>query len=182
LKLTSPLATLKDRSEPFAKKPSPLAGLTLQAIAPAASAANHGHGQDLVHKPAMGDDGGLARNAIGVVIAHHTAMPQAGAPLGVHPLPGAMSITMHPAGEHGSVPTAAGVPLTANNAKPSEAGVSTGAAREQTGHPSPVASIGGPAVNGTGMARPTLSTGAVGGPAKVAKGGLNGSSFRTKYP
>jgi hypothetical protein len=32
------------------------------------------------------------------------------------------------------------------------------------------------------MARPALNTGAIGGPAKVATGGLNGSSFRTKYP
>jgi hypothetical protein len=51
LNLTPPLAILKDRNEPFAKKPPPFAGLTLQAIAPAA---NHGHA-DLAAKPAMGD-------------------------------------------------------------------------------------------------------------------------------
>jgi hypothetical protein len=182
LKLTPPLATLNERNELFAKKPTPLAGLTLPAIGPAAPAANHGHAQDLVHKPAMGDDGGLARNAIGVVIAHHTVMPPAGAPLGLHPLSGAMSIATHAAGEHGPATTAAGAPLAATNAKPSEAAVSTGAASEQARRPSAVASIGGPAVNGTGMARPSLNTGAIGGPARAATGGLNGSSFRTKYP
>jgi hypothetical protein len=173
LKLTPPLATLKERNELFAKKPTPLAGLTLPTIGPAAPVANHGQAQDLVHKPAMGDDGGLARNAIGVVIAHHSVMPQAGAPLGLRPLSGTMSIAQHAAGEHGPATTAAGAPLAA--------AVSTGAASEQARHPSAVASIGGPAVNGTGMARPALTTGAVGGPAK-AQGGLNGSSFRTKYP
>jgi hypothetical protein len=182
LKLTPPLATLNERNEIFAKKPTPLAGLTLPAIGLAAPAANHGRAQDLVHKPAMGDDGGLARNAIGIVIAHHTVMPPAGAPLGLHPLSGAMSIAMHAAGEHRPATTAAGAPLPATNAKPSEAGVSTGAASEQARRPSTVASIGGPAVNGTGMARPALNTGAIGGPARAATGGLNGSSFRTKYP
>jgi hypothetical protein len=174
LKLTPPLATLKEGNELFAKKPTPFAGSTLPAIGPAAPAANHGQVQDLVHKPAMGDDGGLARNAIGVVIAHHSVMPQAGAPLGLRALSGAMSIAQHAAGEHGPATTAAGAPLAA--------AVSTGAASEQARHPSAVASIGGPAVNGTGMARPALITGAVGGPAKAAMGGLNGSSFRTKYP
>jgi hypothetical protein len=179
LTLTPPLATLKDRNEPFAKKPSPVAGLT---IGPAAPIANHGPTQDLVHKPAMGDDGGLARNAIGAVIARHTVMPQASTPLGVHALPGATLIALHAAGQHGPATTAAGAPLAATNAKPSEAAVSTGAASEQARHPTFVASTGGPAVNGTGMARPALSTGAIGGPAKAATGGLNGSSFRTKYP
>jgi hypothetical protein len=175
LKLTPPLATLKDRNEPFAKKPPPVAGLTLQAIAPTA---NHGHA-DLAQKPAMGDDGGLARNAIGVVIARHTVMPQAGAPLGIHPLPGAMSIAMHPAGEHGPATTAAGAPLAANNAKPSDA---TAAPNQwRPGHAGPIASISGPAVNGTGMSRPASTTGAVGA-AKAPTGGLNGSNFRTKYP
>jgi hypothetical protein len=176
LNLTPPLAILKDRNEPFAKKPPPFAGLTLQAIAPAA---NHGHA-DLAAKPAMGDDGGLARNAIGVVIAHHTVMPQAGAPLGVHPLPGAMSIAMHPAGEHGSATTATGVPLAANNARPSDATAATNQWRP--GHAGAIASMGGPAVNGTGMSRPASTTGAAGALAKAPTGGLNGSSFRTKYP
>ncbi len=179
LKLMPPLATPKARNEPFAKKLSPPAGLTLPAIGPAAPAANRGHGQDLVHKPAVGDDGGLARNAIGAVIARHTAIPQAGA-LGVH-LPGATSLAVHAGGQHGPATTAAGAPLAPTDAKPNEAGVSTGAASEQARQPSAVASIGGPAVNGTGMARPALNTGAIGG-AKVTPGGLNGSSFRTKHP
>jgi hypothetical protein len=175
LKLTPPLATLKDRNEPFAKKPPPVAGLTLQAIAPAA---NRGHA-DFAQKPAMGDDGGIARNAIGVVIAHHTVMPQAGAPLGIRPLPGAMPIAMQATGEHGSATTPTGVPLAANNAKPSDATAATNQWRP--GHAGPIASIGGPAINGTGMSRPATTTGAAGALAKAPTGGLNGSSFRTKY-
>jgi hypothetical protein len=175
LKLTPPLATLKDRNEPFAKKPPPVAGLTLQAIAPAA---NRGHA-DFAQKPAMGDDGGIARNPIGVVIAHHTVMPQAGAPLGIRPLPGAMPIAMQATGEHSSATTPTGVPLAANNAKPSDATAATNQWRP--GHAGPIASIGGPAINGTGMSRPATTTGAAGALAKAPTGGLNGSSFRTKY-
>lgn len=175
LKLTPPLAALKDRNEPFAKKSPPVAGSTLQAIAPAA---NHGHA-DFAQKPAMGDDGGLARNAIGVVIARHTVMPQAGAPLGIHPLPGAMSIAMHAAGEHGLATTATGVPLAANSAKPTDATAATNQWRSD--HAGSIASMGGPAVNGTGMSRPASTTGAAGALAKAPTGGLNGSSFRTKY-
>jgi hypothetical protein len=189
LKLPPPLGTPKDRNEPFSKKPNPIAGSTLPAPGPTAPAANHGHAQDLAQKPAIGADGGLARNAIGVVIEQRAVVPHAGAPLGVHPLPGAMSTAMHASGEHGAATTAAGAPLAASNAKPSDAGLSTGAANQwQAGHPdralqaSHVAPIGGPAINGTGMSRPASSTGAVGGPARVAAGVLNGSNFRTKYP
>jgi hypothetical protein len=177
LTLTPPLATPKERNEPFARKQLPPAGIPAMGLA--VPATNRGHAQDLVHKPAVGDDGGLARNAIGAVIAHHSGIPQADA-LGVH-LPGATSIAMHAGGQHGPATTAAGAPLAATDAKPSEAGVSTGAASERARQPSAVASIGGPAVNGTGMGRPTLNTGAIGG-AKVTTGGLNGSSFRTKHP
>ncbi len=189
MKLALPLATPKDRNEPFSKKPNPIAGSTLPAPGPTAPAANHGHARDLVQKPAIGADGGLARNAIGAVIEQRAVVPHAGAPLGLHPLPGAMSTAMQASGEHGPATTAAGAPLAAGNARPSDTGLSTGAANQwQAGHPdralhaSYVASIGGPAINGTAMSRPASSTGAVGGPAKVAAGGLNGSNFRTKYP
>jgi hypothetical protein len=192
LKLAPPLATSQDRKEPFSKRPNPIAGLTLPFPGPTAPAANHGHVQDLAQKPAMSADGGLARNAIGVVIEQRAAVQHAGAPLGVHPLPGAMSTAMQASVEHGPATTTAGAPLAANNARPSGAGLSTGAAKrppadhpDQALHPSQVASVSGPAINGAGISRPASGTAVVGGPAKAAAGalnGLNGSSFRPKHP
>jgi hypothetical protein len=114
-------------------------------------------------------------------------VPHAGAPLGVHPLPGAMSGAT--ASEHSPATTAAGAPLAASTVRPSDAGPSTGAAnRVQAGHPdqalhaSQIASAGGPAINGAGLSRPASSIGAVSGPPKAVAGALNGSSFRRKYP
>jgi hypothetical protein len=95
-------------------------------------------------------------------------------------------------GEHSPATTTAGAPLPAGSARPSDAGPSNGAAnRAPAGHPdqalhaSQIASAGGPAINGAGLSRPAPSTNAVGGPTKGAAGalnGLNGSSFRPKYP
>jgi hypothetical protein len=187
LKLTLPLATLK---EPFSKRPNPLVGLTLPAPGATAPVANQGHAQDFAQRPAMGAAGGVTRNAIGIAIEQHTVVPHAGAPLlGVHPLPGAMSIAMHVSGEHGPTTTAAGEPLAAGNVSRRDARLSTGAANLtqasradrglQAGH---VAMIGGPAINGAAMNRPASSTGAVGGRGNVVAGVLNGSSFRPRYP
>jgi hypothetical protein len=187
LRLALPLATLK---EPFSKRPNPLLGLTLPAPGATAPVANQGHAQDLAQRPAMGAAGGVTRNAIGIAIEQHTVVPHAGAPLlGVHPLPGAMSIAMHVSGEHGPTTTAAGEPLAAGNVSRRDARLSTGAANLtqasradrglQAGH---VAMIGGPAINGAAMNRPASSTGAVGGRGNVVAGVLNGSSFRPRYP
>jgi hypothetical protein len=193
LKLTLPLATPK---EPFSKRPTPLVGLalpapglTLPAPALTAPAADQGHAQDLAQKPAIGANGGVTRNAIGITIEQHTVVPHAGAPFGVHPLPGATSTAMHASSEHGPATNAVGAPLVAGNASRRDARLSTGAANQsqaghadrglQAGH---VATIGGPAINGASMNRPASSTGAVGSPGHVVAGVLNGSSFRTKYP
>jgi hypothetical protein len=191
LKLALPLATLK---EPFSKRANPLVGLTLPAPgltlpAPGATVANQGHAQDLAQRPAIGAAGGVTRNAIGIAIEQRTVIPHAGAPLSVHPLPGAMSTAMHASIEHGPMTTAAGAPIVAGNASPRDARLSTGAANQsQAGHADRgleaghVATIGGPAITGAAMNRPASSTGAVGGRGHVVAGVLNGSSFRTKYP
>jgi hypothetical protein len=167
LKLTLPLATLK---EPFSKRPNPLVGLTLPApglMSPAAAAANQGHTQDLAQKPAIGAAGGVMRNAIGIIIEQRTAVAHAGASLlGVHPLPRAMSTAMHASSEHSPMTTAAGAPLVAGNASPRDARLATGATNQpQAGHADRglqadhVATIGGPAINGASMNRPASSTG-----------------------
>jgi hypothetical protein len=184
LKLTPPFATLN-----ASKKPNPLAGLALPATRAAVAAANHGHASDLVQNPAMGTDGGLARNAIGIVIEQRAVVPPAGAPLGVHPLPGAMSTAMHASGAHGPATTAIGAHLPAASASPRDTALSTGVANlRQASHsdralnPSRIASRGGPAVDGTGMSRPASSTAAVGGPGHAVGVVLNGSGFRAKLP
>jgi hypothetical protein len=186
LKLTLPLATLK---EPFTKRPNPLVGLTLPAPGATAPLANQGHAQDLARRPAIGAAGGVTRNAIGIAIEMRTIVPHAGAPLSVHPPPGAMSSAMHVSSEHGPMTTAAGAPLVSGNASPRDARLSTGTANQsqagqadrglEAGH---VATIGGPAINGAAMNRPASSTGAVGGRGHVVAGVLNGSSFRPRYP
>jgi len=183
---TLPVATPRDSSGPFSRKLSPTAGSTLPVPGPAA--ANHGHSEDPAQKPAIGIGGGVARNAIGVVIEQHAVVPHAGAPLGIQAPPGVTSTTVHASGEHGPATSAVGVPLTASNLRPSDPGPSPGVPnRVQVGHPdqalhaSQIASAGGPAINGAGLSRPASSTGAVGGP-KATAGALNGSSFRSKYP
>jgi hypothetical protein len=181
------VATPKDRNDLFSRKPNPVAGLTLSIPLPTAPAANHRYTQGLAQKPAMGADGSLARNAIGVVIGQHTVVPQAGAPLGVHPAPGATA--PHASGDHGPATTATGAPLAATTPKPSAAGPSAGAANSrQAGHPdqaslaSHIASIGGPAIGGTPMFRPAYSTGAVGGSAKAVAGVISGANVRMRHP
>jgi hypothetical protein len=180
LKLTPPLVTLK---EPFSKKLNPVAAWALPATGPATRS------PDAAQKPAIGADGGLARNAIGIIIERHAVGPPAGAPLGIHPLPSAMSTARHASGERSAATTAVGAPLAAGNARPGGTGLSNGPANEwQAGHPdrafppSHAASIGGPAVKGTGASRAASGAGAVGGLARVVTGALNGSSFRPKYP
>jgi hypothetical protein len=181
------LATPKDRNDLVARKPSPVAGLTLSIPLPTAPPAHHGSMQGLAGKPAMGADGSLARNAIGIVIGQHTVVPQAGAPLGIHALPGA--IARHASSDHGPATTPVGAPLAAATPMPSNAGLAAGAANSrQAGHPneaslaSHIASIGGPSVGGTPMYRPAYSTGAVGGSAKAIAGVISGANVRMRHP
>jgi CheY-like chemotaxis protein len=181
------LAAPKDRNDLLSRKPSPVAGLALSIPLPAAPAASHGNAQGLARKPAMGADGILLRNAIGVVIGQRTVVPQAGAPLGIHPLPGAAVAGV--SGEHGPATTAVGAPLAATTPKPGDGGVSARAAdTRQAGHPdqalraSHIASIGGPAVGRTPVFRPAYSTGALGGSAKAVAGGISGANVRTRHP
>jgi hypothetical protein len=179
LKLAPLLAMPKDRTDLFSKKPNPVAGST-QPIAPAAY---HSSAQDLAQKPAMGVEGRLARNAIGVVIEQRAALPQAGAPLGVHPLPGAA--TTHASGAHGPATTPAGAPLAAGTVKPSNGGLSTGATNQhpdQAALASHIASVGGPAIGGTTMIRPASSIAAVGGSAKTMTGVISGTNVRARRP
>jgi hypothetical protein len=183
LGLAPPLAASRDPKSPFAGKPNPIAASAL--------ALSHGHAQDQAQRLVVAPDGGLPRNAIGVVIDQRANAAHPGASVGLHAFPDAttaMHPTGHAAGEHGAATTPAGVPLAAANAKPGEASASTNAASPlQAGHPdqglrgSQIASIGGPNINGSTM-RPASGTGAIGGPAKVTAGALNGSSFRTRYP
>jgi hypothetical protein len=207
LKLTLPLAT-PNRNELLTRRPSSIVGLALPApglTSPAsvltAPTPNQSRAQDLAQKLAIGADGGMTRNAIGVIIERHAAVPPVGTALGVHPLAGAAlggrppagavsSTATHAGREPGLATTALGVPLAAGNASARDTRLPTGAANQSQagqGHPdraleaNHIASIGGPAVNGAGMNRPAHNTGALGGPAKVGAGGLSGSSFRPKY-
>ena len=200
LKLALPTPNRNELPTNFlTRRPSSIVGLMLSTPVVTAPAANQGRAQDLAQKPAMGADGGVMRNAVGVVIEQRAVVPHAGAALGVHPLagaplgirplPGAMSTAMHAPSEHGPATTPAGAPLAANNASAHDTRLATGAANQpQAGHPdraaeaNHLASTGGPAVNGAGLNRPAFSTHAVGGPAHVVSGALNGSSFRPKYP
>jgi hypothetical protein len=183
LGLAPPLAASRDPKSPFAGRLNPIAASALTL--------SHGHAQDQAQRLVVAPDGGLPRNAIGVVIDQRANASHPGASVGLHAFPDAttaMRPTGHAAGEHGAATTPAGVPLAAANAKPSEASASTNAASPlQAGHPdqalhaSQIASIGGPNINGSTL-RPASGTGAIGGPAKVTAGVLNGSSFRTRYP
>jgi hypothetical protein len=201
LKLTLPVAT-PNRNQLLTRRPSsivglalPAPGLTLPAPVLPAPAASQGRAQDLTQKPAMSADGGLTRNAIGVVIEQRAVVPHAGpalglhlhagAPLGTHPLAGATA--MHASGEHGPTATVAAVPFAAGHASPTGTSSAGTANQSQAGHPdralqaNHIAAIGGPAINGAGLSRPASSTGALGGPAHAVAGALNGSSFRSKY-
>jgi hypothetical protein len=96
-----------------------------------------------------------------------------------------MSAAVRASGERSAATTAPGALRGGKNTTPTDTGLSpVAASRSQGGRPdqaSQVASIGGPAINGAGMARPASSTGSVGSPAKIAAGALNGSGFRPKY-
>jgi hypothetical protein len=183
LGLAPPLAASKDPRSPFAGKPNPIAASALTL--------SHGHAQDQAQRLVVAPDGGLPRNAIGVVIDQHANAAHPSTSVGLHAFPDATTAlhpTGHAAGEHGAATTPAGASLAAANAKPGEASQPTNAAsplqaghHDQALHASQIASIGGPNINGSTM-RPASGTGAIGGPAKVAAGVLNGSSFRTRYP
>ena len=102
------------------------------------------------------------------------------APSGATPASGGLAAGSQPAG---AVATG-----TATTAKESASSPMAGHSNPvQTGYHEPaahsgiVASIGGSAINGTGMNRPGSGTGAIGGPAKIA-GVINGTTFRPRHP
>jgi hypothetical protein len=205
------LKALKDLKEHPFKNAIPGAGTAIPGAGSApnndhhnAQAASHSQGS-----PA-GADGAPLRNAIGAVIENHHAQPR-GAPgvagnahfaLGTPSggmqasggLAGGMQVSAGPAS--GTLPAgaSAGAPVGAlaigGAVNRSETSLSAGA-----GHSSPMqigdhdpathsgiaASIGGPAINGTGMSHPPSGTGMIGGPAKVA-GVLNGTAFHPRHP
>jgi hypothetical protein len=178
------LATPAGHNDLFSRKSNPVAGLTLAIPVPATSAVNHGNAQDLASKPAINANGNLARNAIGIVIGHRAVAPQGGAPLGIHPLPGAAALLAS-----GPATSAVGAPLAAMTPRPGDAGASPGAAnRGLASHPyqasvaNHVASAGGPAVGGAPMIRPASSMAAVGGSAKTMVGGISGTNVRMRHP
>jgi hypothetical protein len=187
------LKALKDLKEHPFKNAIPGAG---NAIPGAGSAPNNDHhnAQAASHSQGSpaGAEGAPLRNAIGAVIENHHAEP-GGAPsvagnthlaLGT-PSGGVQAAGTQPAGE-----MASGAVATGGTANQSAASLSAGAGHsnpmqmgnhEAAAHSSIVVSMGGPAINGTGMSRLGSGTSALGGPAKIA-GVLNGTAFRPRHP
>jgi hypothetical protein len=148
------------------------------AMAPATNPGHH-HVQDQHQKPAGVANGVPQRNAIGAVVDKTVKL-------------GNTSAT----GAAAPTTTSTAAPI-ANIAPPPAAGAIVHDAKPPTNPPSGANQIGnhasgttalaiaatsGPSINGTGMIRPGVGTGAVGGTAKIASGVISGSSFRPKHP
>jgi len=146
----------------------------------AAIGVKHEHVNNHRQAAPAGSDGGLHRNAIGAVVGHdkpiaHGNAPALGAaaPMSTTPAaPPAANTLADPATKS----AAASAPI-ANAKLGTESIIHHGPGAGAIG----VGSANGPSINGTGIGRPWLGAGAIGGPAKIV-GVLNGTAFRTRHP
>jgi hypothetical protein len=144
----------------------------------------------LGHKPVhnfhqgslVGRDAPPHRNAIGAIVEHNKAVEHghdqphgAVAPITTTAVaPGAAAI-IH---DHNLKPIIGNAPI--NNSSPGATQIGNHASDAAVALK--VVTANGPSINGTGLVRPGFSAGVLGGPAKVAAGGLSRNSFRLRRP
>jgi hypothetical protein len=129
----------------------------------------------------VGSDGGLHRNAIGVIVNHDKAVERghdlargAAAPItALAAAPGAAS-AIH---DLNTKPVIGNAPI--NNPGPGATQIGNHASDEVAALK--VVTTNGLGINGTGLVRPGYGAGALGGP-KTAANGLSGNSFRPRHP
>jgi hypothetical protein len=130
-----------------------------------------------------GAAGGMARNAIGMLMQDHTG---AASTRGRNAVDGAKNAVGGAATNTVGATTTNGVPGTVTNAIGVAVAIRASAAGTNIGKPriGPVASsVTTPPnaiINGTGMSRPGSGTGMIGGPAKNVAGVINGTGIRRK--
>jgi hypothetical protein len=130
----------------------------------------------------VGSDAALHRNAIGVIVNHDKAVERghdlargAAAPITASAAaPGAASAIHGP----NTKPVIGNAPI--NNSSPGATQIGNHASDAAAALK--VITANGSSISGTGLVRPGFGAGALGGPAKIAAGGLSGNSFRPRHP
>jgi hypothetical protein len=166
--------TVNQGRQPVDRKGRSLLPKTKAAATPGLAIKQLGH--DLHHAAPAFEPGAIAhRNAVGAIVGHDKTAAHPAAGQGVARAQGA------------ATPQHTGVALHEPNTKLVTEPVKTpspGAAEggERTATALKVVTSNGLGISGTGVTRPGLAAGALGGPAKTATGVLSGNSFRSRHP